>query len=225
MNKNKNEEERILFFSAHPDDEIAGAGGVMLKTLKEGGAVRMVLCVDPAEPRLDVSAETERAQRLNEFENVAKQIGAETSYLGLAHYPTLSYETILPCVKEIREFKPSVVILLQEGDYHTEHQMIARIVKRAVWHAGRSAFPECGVPHRTPSLWEAEGDRPLTDPNHFVDISDFADEKRNLFLLYGSQQARKNLADASLGLNAFRGIMYKKGNFAEGFKTTTFFYG
>lgn len=218
-------QERVLFFSAHPDDEVAGAGGLMLQTLANGGAVRFVLCIDPAEPRPDISAEDERSARLEEFERVASAIGAETSYLGFPHYPTLSYETILPCVREIRDFKPTKVITLQESDYHTEHQVVSRIVKRAVWHAGRSAFPECGLSHKTPAFFEAEGDRPLTDPNTFVDISAFAEQKRGLFLLYGSQQSRKNLADAALGLNAFRGIMYKRGAFAEGFRATDFFYG
>jgi LmbE family N-acetylglucosaminyl deacetylase len=217
--------KRVLFFSAHPDDEIGSAGGFILKTLKEGGAVRLSLCIDPAEPRLDQSAATEREQRLLEFATVASAIGAEHSFLNFPHYPPLSYEMILPCVSEIRLFKPDIIALLHEGDYHTEHQLIARIVKRAVWHAARSAFPECGESHKTSELWEAEGDRPLPDPNHFEDISEYAQAKKETFFLYGSQQARKDLASAFIGINAFRGIMYKKGSFAEAFKTSEFFYG
>jgi LmbE family N-acetylglucosaminyl deacetylase len=169
--KNLKSQKRIMFFSAHPDDELAGAGGFILNTIKNGGAVRLVLCIDPAEPRMTTSHKTERKTRLNEFKKFAKFIGAQNSFLNFKHYPNLSFETILPCVKEIRSFKPDIVIMLQEIDYHTEHQMIAKIIKRAVWHAGRSAFPDLGVPHQINSLWEAEGDRPMNDPNHFEDIS------------------------------------------------------
>ncbi|KKU91059.1 MAG: hypothetical protein UY23_C0004G0004 [Candidatus Jorgensenbacteria bacterium GW2011_GWA1_48_11] len=222
---NNNPIKRILFFSAHPDDEIGAAGGLILKTLKNGGLVKLVLCVDPSEPRPDSSPEKERETRLNEFRQVAEKIGAEHNFLNFTHYPRVSRETILPCVKEIRSFRPDIVLMIQEEDYHTEHRTIAKIVKRAVWHAGRSAFPECGEPHKTKELWEAEGDRPMFAPNHLEDISAVIEEKRNIFLLYDSQQARKNLASAFIGLNHFRGVMYKKGEFAEAFRTTDFFYG
>jgi N-acetylglucosamine malate deacetylase 1 len=222
---NTKQKKRVLFFSAHPDDELAGAGGFILKTLKEGGKAGLVLCIDPGEPRLDIDSETESKTRLKEFEKFAKSIGAQSNFLNFEHYPSLSFDTILPCVKEIRSFKPNIVIILQENEYHAEHQLIAKIVKRAVWHAGRGAFPLCGKPHKVDALWEAEGDRPLHQPNHFEDISSVASKKEALFSSYKSQQNRKDLARASLGLNAFRGIMYRKGRFAEAFKITEFFYG
>uniref|UniRef100_A0A7C4S204 PIG-L family deacetylase n=1 Tax=candidate division WOR-3 bacterium TaxID=2052148 RepID=A0A7C4S204_UNCW3 len=217
--------KKIMFFSAHPDDEIAGAGGFMLKILKRKGKIKLVLCIDPAEPRFDIDEKKEREQRLKEFEMVAKKLKAEWSFLNFPHYPSISYETILPCVTEIRKFKPDIVLILQENDYHTEHQLVAKIVKRAVWHASRNAFPQCGKPHLTKEIWETDGDRPLFDPNHFEDISEVIEEKKKLFLLYDSQQKRKDLISAIEGLNRFRGIMYKKGRFAEAFKITRFFYG
>lgn len=221
----KNKIKKLMFFSAHPDDEIAGAGGLMLKILKRGGKLKLVLCIDPAEPRFDISEEKEREQRLKEYEIVAKKLKAEWVYLGFSHYPEISYKTILPCVAEIRKFKPDIVVILQENDYHTEHQIIAKIVKRAVWHAGRSAFPQCGKPFLVKEIWESDGDRPLFDPNYFEDISEVIDEKKKLFLIYDSQQKRKDLISAIEGLNRYRGVMYKKGKFAEAFKITKFFYG
>lgn len=217
--------QRVMFFSAHPDDEIAGAGGYLIKTIKSGGKVKLVLCVDPYEPRFEFPGETERDTRLKEFKSAAQKLKSEWSYLAFSHYPQLSYETVLPCVKEVRSFKPDVVIILQESDYHSEHTLIAKIVKRAVWHAGRSAFPQCGQLHKIKELWEAEGDKPIADPNHIEDISSVIEKKRGVFLSYGSQIQRKPLVDAFLGLNRFRGVMYKKGAYAEAFKITDFFYG
>ena len=217
--------QRIMFFSAHPDDEIAGAGGVLIKTIKNGGAVKLVLCIDPAEPRFEHSGEIERNTRLREYKTVAKKLKAQWSFLDFPHYPQLSYETVLPCVKEIRQFKPDLVIILQEQDYHSEHNLVARIVKRAVWHSARSAFPKCGKPHKVKGLWEAEGDRPIFEPNHFEDITEVIEEKKSIFHAYSSQVLRKPLVDAFVGINRYRGVMYKKGNYAEAFKTTDFFYG
>ena len=218
--------KRAIFFSAHPDDELGGAGGLLLKIMANGGAVHLVLCIDPAEPRMDgTMAQEECAMRVNEFQVVAKAIGASSTLLKFSRYPGLSYTTILPCVRAIRTFRPDAVIILQEDEYHTEHALVARIVKRAVWHAGRAAFPECGASHKTESVWEAEGDRPMHDPNHLEDISEVVLRKTDLFELYGSQQKRKDLVAASLGLNKFRGVMYKRGTYAEAFKITDFFYG
>ncbi|MBI2587556.1 PIG-L family deacetylase [Candidatus Amesbacteria bacterium] len=216
---------KVMFFSAHPDDEIAGAGGTLIKTTKNGGAVKLVLCIDPAEPRFDHSGKTEREVRLKEFKIVAKKLKAEWSFLNFPHYPQLSYQTVLPCVKEIRAFQPDIVIILQELDYHSEHALIAKIVKRAVWHSGRSAFPQYGVPHKVNELWEAEGDRPIFEPNHFENITEEIDQKKSIFHAYGSQVQRKPLVDAFLGINRYRGVMYKKGDYAEAFKTSDFFYG
>jgi LmbE family N-acetylglucosaminyl deacetylase len=217
--------KRIMFFSAHPDDELAGAGGFILKTIKAGGKAHFVLCIDPAEPRMDTDSKVESDTRLKEFKKVSKAVGAESTFLNFEHYPVLSYKTILPCVQAIRDFKPNIVIMLQEAEYHTEHQMVAKIVKRAVWHASRSAFPECGKPHKVEALWEAEGDKPINEPNHFEDITNVAKRKGTLIAMYGSQQARKDLVSGVLGLNAFRGIMYKKGHFAEAYKINELFYG
>lgn len=223
--ENTKPKNRVMFFSAHPDDELASTGGFMIKNIKNGGKVKMVLCIDPSSPRFDTTAETEKQTRLNEYEKVAKNLGAESKFLNFGHYPALSYEHILPCVKEIRIFKPDIVIMLQENDYHTEHQMIAKIVKRAVWHASRAAFPECGKPHQVKQIWEAEGDRPMPDPNHHVDITKEIKAKLKTFLLYASQQKRKNLASAFEGINRYHGVMYKKGEYAEAYKVTEFFYG
>lgn len=217
--------KRLLFVSAHPDDEVGAAGGLIIRVLRAGGAVRLVLAVDPAEPRFDMDATVEREQRLAEFASVAQGAGAEHTFLNLPHYPVLSYDSILPLVREIRDFQPDAVAFLQEDEYHTEHAQVARIAKRAAWHAGRSAFPECGAPHRPDALWEVEGDRPMHEPNYLLDISDVVTAKHELFMGYSSQQARKNLADAFLGLNAFRGVMYKRGTHAEAYRITTVFYG
>jgi LmbE family N-acetylglucosaminyl deacetylase len=216
---------RIMFFSAHPDDEIGSAGGFLIKQKKSGAVIRLVLCLDPGEPRFDIKETEEKNIRLDEFKKTAEKLGAEYSFLNFERYPVLNRKTVFACVKEIRSFKPNIVLIIQENDYHTDHQLVARIVKRAVWHASRNTFPELGLPHRVEKIMEAEGDRPMFEPNHLEDITSEIETKMQLLGLYESQTARKNLAEAIEGLNKFRGIMYKCGKYAEAFKITTFYYG
>lgn len=216
---------RILSFSAHPDDEIGGAGGLLLQAKKGGSVLKLVLCLDPAEPRMDKTLSQERKIRLKEFKKVAKILNCESSYLGMERYPVISMENILPLVKEIRKFKPDIVITLSDEDYHPDHRAVAMLVKEAIWRAGRNAFPRYGQPFKAKTLIQYEADKPMSNIDFLRDISDVMQEKKKLLGLYDSQINRKDLISAAEGLNRFRGIMYKAGDYAEAFKITEFFYG
>ncbi len=216
---------RVLSLSAHPDDEIGGAGGLLLQARQGGAILKLVLCLDPSESRLDLSPDQEKEARLDEFQKVAGLLDCAWAYLGMPRYPAVNMDTILPVVKEIREFKPDIVLTLSEQDYHPDHRAVCAITKEAIWQAGRNAFPECGQPHKTKTLIQYEADKPMSDISFLRDISDVMDQKRQLLGLYDSQVKRKDLIAAVEGLNRFRGVMYKAGAYAEAFKVGEFFYG
>jgi len=216
---------RILSFSAHPDDEIWGAGGLLLQAKKEGSTLKLVLCLDPAESRQNKSPNQERNIRLKEFRKVSRLLNSKLSYLGMERYPETKLNNILPLVKEIRKFRPDIILTLSEEDYHPDHRAICSITKEAIWHAGRNAFPEFGKPFKTKTLIQYEGDKPMSNIDFLRDISDVIDQKKQLLSLYDSQTKQKDLISAMEGLNRFRGVMYKTGNYAEAFKITEFFYG
>ncbi len=217
--------KRIIFFSAHPDDEIAGAGGLMVNARNQGAQIRLILVIEPNEERFDIDGKTECDTRLNEYKKVAQAFNAETGYLALPKYPSLNNENIEKVIKEIREFKPDILIVLSEDERHTEHRIVHDIVMQGVWHAGRPAFPALGIPHKTPTILKAEADNPMREPNFIFDISDVIEEKKQIFNIYGSQTKRKDLVQAITGLNAHRGLMYHKGSYAEAFYLSEFYYG
>jgi len=216
---------RILSFSAHPDDEIGGAGGFLLAAKNGGALLKLSLVIDPSEERSDASADEEKNIRLTEFKKVAKLLSADSSYLGIGRYPEIELTNIFPLIKEIRDFKPDLVLTPSDEEYHPDHRVVAALAKEAIWHAGRSAFPTLGRPYKAKTLLMYEADKPMSQVGFLYDISAVMEEKKKLINLYESQTARKNLADAMKGLNRFRGIMYKGGEYAEAFKTQEFFYG
>jgi LmbE family N-acetylglucosaminyl deacetylase len=218
-------DKKIIFFSAHPDDEAAGAGGLLLKAKKEGATIKLVLVIDPKEKRFDISEEAERETRLEEFKATAEAFGASHAYLGIPKYPLLSPEHIAPILKEIREFKPDILMMLGTDEHHTEHRQVNDLVMQAVWHAGRPAFPHLGEVHKTQTILECEADNPMREPNFLVDITEFMEEKKCIIGGYCSQVKRKDLVTAIEGLNAFRGHMYRKGAYAEAYKIKEFYYG
>lgn len=214
-----------MSFSAHPDDEIGGAGGFLIQTKRDGANLKLVLCLDPGEERFDCTLREERATRLKEFTMVARSLGAKSAYLGLPRYTAVSPKTILPLVKVIREFRPEIVLTLSEQEYHPDHKVVAALTKEAVWQASRQAFPQCGKPWRVSTLLQYEADNPMQNFTFLRDISDVINEKKRILRRYGSQVSRKDLVAAVEGLNRFRGIMYKAGDYAEAFKASQFFYG
>jgi N-acetylglucosamine malate deacetylase 1 len=216
--------KRILSFSAHPDDE-AAVGGFLAAAKAAGAAIEFALVLDPAEPRFDVTAEEDRTRRLAEFNNAADLLGATTSYLDLPLYPTLDRKNTLALVKTIRIFKPDIIITLSDEERHTDHRLVNSLVKHAIWHAGRAAFPDLGEPHKTNTLLAYEADNPIREPTFLFDITNFVENKKAHIGCYGSQTTQKDLCEASLGLNRFRGTMYKAGMYAEAFKVIQLFYG
>lgn len=217
--------KRILSFSAHPDDEIGGAGGLLSIATNAGAKIKLVLCMDPAEPRPDQNEDEERNTRLEEFSIVAKFLNAESEYLGLPRYAQIQLESILPLVRVIRAFKPDIILTLAPSEYHPDHRIISTLTMEAVWQASRNAFPNEGTPHKTKTILMYEADKPMPDPTFLLDITAVAEQKDSLMGLYGSQVSRKNLIKAEDGINSFRGLMYKSGERAEAFLLKEFYYG
>lgn len=108
---------------------------------------------------------------------------------------------------------------------HPDHRAVAALTKEAVWQASRRAFPRCGEPWRVLTVLQYEADNPMQNITFLRDISDVMDEKKRILGCYGSQVSRKDLVSAVEGLNRFRGIMYKAGDYAEAFHASQFFYG
>jgi LmbE family N-acetylglucosaminyl deacetylase len=217
--------KRVLSISAHPDDEVGGAGGFLLQAQKQGAKIHLVLAIDPGEERREHSFEEERQKRLKEFEKVGTILHAQTTYLGFPRYVFPSVDRIRPLIKVMRKFRPDIVLTLSDEERHIDHRAVATLTKKAIWHSGRNIFPEYGKPFRTQLLLQYEADNPMQDITFLRDISDVAEKKRALITLYASQMQRKDLAEASLSLNRFRGLMFKSGTYSESFKANSFFYG
>ncbi|HYF04905.1 MAG TPA: PIG-L family deacetylase [Patescibacteria group bacterium] len=216
---------KILSISAHPDDEIGGAGGFLVAAKKGGARFHFVLALTPCEDRFECDEKEEQAQRLREFDDVADYFAANTSYLDIDRYPQMTMENICLLVKEIRAYKPDLILTPSNEEHHSDHRALYNLTKEAIWQAGRAAFPGLGEPHKTRTWLSYETDNAIAQPNFLFDITDHWEDKKNIFELYRSQTGRKDLVSALLGLNRFRGIMFKGGEYAEAYNIKEFFYG
>ena len=180
----------ILAFGAHPDDVELAAGGTLLKAARAGSATG-VITLTRGETGTRGSLETRAA----EFD-------AASRLMGLAHHEMLSLpdgrltadeESRLAVVREIREHRPTILLLPYWEDRHPDHGAASRIVQEAAFLAGLPKLDTGQEPFRPAELvyymssWEFE-------PSFVVDISAHIEEKKSAIQAYGTQVFNPSLA-------------------------------
>lgn len=130
--------ERLLIIAPHPDDEILGNTGLMLKVRANGGLIKVLfMTVGDSINYTDNGHSTSTTeQRLREIENVAAYIGFDyfeipflDHHLQLDRLPRL--HLIQACEEAIADFKPTILTTSPEYDYNQDHQAVALAVAAA----------------------------------------------------------------------------------------------
>ncbi len=173
-------EDRCLCICPHPDDEIIGLGGLLLKNAHNFD----VLCLNSAGVATRELTAKERSDvRISEFEKVMKRLGVRK------HFIYEGYD-IPPMFKRIDSHMQDYLqaVNLKEYDYifvpyirdhHPEHQyatsnVFVRMAKKQ--HLKRDA-----------KIVMYEVWTPMESPNCMLDIEDVIDEKIDVLKMYKSQ--------------------------------------
>lgn len=123
---------RLLILGAHPDDAEFHAGGLAALYRRHGHVVKMVSLTDGSAGHHALrGAELVRARR-NEAARAAAVIGAESAVWEFADArlePTL--ELRWRVIREIRSFKPDLVLTHRTEDYHPDHRATGHVVRDA----------------------------------------------------------------------------------------------
>ena len=179
-----------LVIAPHPDDELLGCGGTLLRAKEEGEATHWAIVTEMKEEG-GFTAGQVRA-RSEEIEAVAAGMGFDThSSLGFppAGLNSKSLGSLVASLGQlIEKIQPTTVYLPYCDDVHSDH--------RIVFEAGMS----CSKWFRYPSVTSilsyevlSETDmniRPGTggfNPNRFVDITRFLNKKLELTEIYASE--------------------------------------
>jgi LmbE family N-acetylglucosaminyl deacetylase len=181
---------KILVVSAHPDDEIIGAGGTLLRHIAAGDEVCWLIITDVL--LTHGFDETVIERRADEIERVRKGIGF--SRVVKFQYPTmtLSSESIIEMVPRIsalmNDFKPEIIYTMNRSDAHSDHRVIFDAVM-ACTKSFRHPYLRKVLMYETIS--ETEFAPALAEkafvPNYFVDITDFFRKKVELATIYESE--------------------------------------
>ncbi len=212
--------EKVIVISAHPDDEILGAGGTLLKH-KANGDILAWLIVTNISEEMGFGFEKVNLRQI-EIENVANRIGCSEVYK--LDYPTMSLNPItvnemIPKISKIfSDFKPTVIYVMNRSDAHSDHRYTFEAVV-ACTKSFRYPFIkkvlmyECiSETEFAPMLHEK-----VFIPNYFVDISDFFEEKLSIMEIYDSElgdhpfpRSLKNIESLAVFRGASVGVKYSE---------------
>lgn len=181
--------KNILVIAPHPDDEILGCGGTMLKSIREGNNV-YVCVVTHAEPPIypkDASLPIQATARAcHQWMGVKKTIFLD--------FPTVMLETIdrykinNAILNVINETKADAVFIPHYGDMQKDHQIVADACMVSVRPKYAHRVTEVyGYETMSETAWNAPNIQNEFIPNVFVDISDYLFSKLEAMKYYKSQ--------------------------------------
>lgn len=197
--------KRILVLAPHPDDEMIGAGGTLIRAVEAGTRVRVLY--------LTSGGTTPEACRQRESEAlaVAAKVGFEAE---LMRQPAFGVSTAPAVVEELCErigaFGPDALLVTFLLDDHDDHRRASELLMRAA-QSGR-------LPDELP-LWAYQVYTAVI-PNVLVDITGVHEAKADAIRLFTSQMKSRDWSHFALGLNAYNS-RFLRGNpaprYAEAF--------
>jgi LmbE family N-acetylglucosaminyl deacetylase len=181
--------KKVLVISAHPDDEILGVGGTLIRHRNQGDDINWLVATNLHESQ---GFSKERVHlRQKEIENVASSLNM-TSHLLNYKAMSLTSADILDMVPKIssifHEALPEIIYVLNRSDAHSDH----RILFDAVMACTKSfRYPFIREVLMYECISETEFAPALPEksflPNCYIDISSEMDEKLQLMQIYGSE--------------------------------------
>jgi LmbE family N-acetylglucosaminyl deacetylase len=143
---------RLLCFGAHPDDCEIKSGGLAALWARAGGQVRFVALTDGSAGHHELAGEPLVRRRRAEAAAGARAAGADSVILDNADgmlMPTL--ENRFRVIREIRLFRPDVIVCPRTIDYHPDHRYTGILVQDACYLLRvPNIVPLVPVPDRDP---------------------------------------------------------------------------
>lgn len=180
---------KVLVFAPHPDDEILGCGGTMIKHIEAGDEVYVCIATKGCMPLF--STESVNKTRSEALE-CHKSIGVKKTFF--LDFPAAMmekverYEMNGKILDVIKEVQPDKVFIPHWGDMQKDHQMLAEacmVALRPKYEPKAKAIYSYETMSET--AWNAPNVQNEFIPNVFVDISDTLNKKIKALSVFKSQ--------------------------------------
>ena len=175
----------IAVFAPHPDDEVLGAGGTIIKKAKNGELV--IVCIATKGSIFDVRKK--EAVEAHKYMGVSESIFLDFPDLGLESVPQ---EKFTDAIREVlRTYRPDEVYTSHLGDLHPDHKTLTE----AILVSTRPKYdysPEYVYTYETLSETGLNYQDPLNcfNPNVYQDISLTSEGKIKALAMHESQMEK-----------------------------------
>ena len=185
-----------LVVAAHPDDEVLGCGGTMARMAAQGWDVHVLILAEGETSRLP---SRDRSAKLVELSALAAAAQRAGEILGarsvtLEDWPDNRMDSfeLLDVIKrlerEIERVRPQRLLTHHVGDVNVDHRTLHEAIAAACRPLPGTALRELLFFEVASSTeWRAAQSAPPFQPNLFVDISAFWDQKRRALEAYASE--------------------------------------
>lgn len=180
---------RTLVVAPHPDDEVLGVGGTLLRRKTEGGSTAWLIVTGMTKEF--GWNEDKIVNREREITQLSKFLAFDKVYnlcLPTTKLDTLPIGNIVEKISEvIKSYRPHEVFMPHFGDVHTDHRVVFdAVVSCSKWF--RNPFIRRILSYETISETDFGLDfsRQFT-PNVFIDISNFLEKKLEAIEIYSSE--------------------------------------
>ena len=182
---------KILVIAPHPDDELLGCGGTLLRRKSEGAILGWVIMTKISE--VTGWSKNSVQERENEIEQVQKGLGVQPEHLFQLGFPTTKLDTfpmgeLIAKVSEVFQlFQPEEVFIPHQADVHSDHRITFEAVSACTkWFRYPSVKRVLAYETLSETEFSLDSGKAF-QPNVFVDISPYLEQKLELLRIYGSE--------------------------------------
>ena len=190
---------RILVLAPHPDDDVFGCGGTLIRHVEQGHQVQIVYLCKGDKGISGVKAASATAIRKEEAVNAAHILGIPAQQLFFFEQADNELKATEKIIQQLRDiiqtYGPNLIYLPSFLDLHPDHIQTNWILKKTEL----TDIKLCAYEIWTPFI-----------PNRIVDISQQIEGKKRAMEAHESQLQALNYKEAILGLNQYRAQMYTK---------------
>lgn len=176
--------KRVLVIASHPDDELLGCGGTLIRHIDHGDEVQSIIMCEGESLRYK-NKEVHQHEATME---AAKIIGISKSHrLDLPDQRLDKYslvELITPIEKVVNGFQPQIVYVQFGGDINRDHALTFEAASIAI--RPTAEFVEKFYTFYTVGSTELKTPA-IFSPNTWIDIEDQIDRKIKAFACYTSE--------------------------------------
>ncbi|MFA5317874.1 MAG: PIG-L family deacetylase [Patescibacteria group bacterium] len=178
----------ILVIAAHPDDEILGIGGTILKHIKNGDQVSILILGDGESSRMSATA-VDIAKRKEQVKEVAKKLKIKNIFIDELPDNKFDSVSLLEIIKKIEtiinKIKPNIIYTHHAHDLNIDHCLTFQAVL-TVCRPQPDFFVKKILTFETLSSteWQIKNGQNNFCPNEYVNIEKFINKKIEILEIY-----------------------------------------